>query len=497
MKNKNKPTRLYIWSIQALAVLIISILPKVTTASLVQGKITLKVSYKQYKIGDSIRLYLNDAFAFDKAGKCFRPKPEDGKSFTFEIPVEDTCGYFSVRVKRKETGPGDMDLITDAFWEQGDSVSIKINRLETKAGLYGRVEYSGKGADKYTLVEKMTKIHMEEMAEPPFFTGNLLLEPLAASDPTHKLRLAFLEQNRDLLSPLSYAILKADLIEDLLSFNLLQVRNYFREHGKKMSTENKTRFVNKFHELFFPVNSCGIEDKYLSNSKDYLNYLNTCFSLNALMIKGDADPELIYKDILKHSTGKYLREKSLLLNFIKSGNSEIVNRLYEDAEQYMLSAKTTKELIEMKMRFGQILPDYTFVDNDGREVRISDFKNKIILIDMWLLGCGGCVLYYKDVLSRIEKESFINKDVVVLSISSDNSVEHWKRGLKAGIYTSDRAKNVYAGKEIGFLHPFWSRYGITKFPTQMLVDRSGKIVNFKTPDLLTFEGVMEEIKKLL
>ncbi len=460
------------------------------------GKIIINLNYRQYKPGDSIRLNMMDVFSYEKSGVTFYPKPNGDKSLRFEIPIKQKSGYFSILTKRTTSGPGDMSIVADQFWELGDSITLTVSHRESNAGIYSNCQFSGRGANKYILMDKMSRIRMEEMDKPVSFTGDLLNGKLPEPDATSKLQFLFLEQNKMKISELSYNVFKAQLLADQLSGIIYNVKNYYEQNIANGDDGSKRAFVKRFKELFYPVNTDGIDDYALAQSRDYIYRLKDLFKLNALIETGSYDPQFTYKTIIDHSSG-YTRDASLLMYFLNAGNNLRMQPLYKDAGRYMLSPENLAMLKALAKRSTAYLDDYTFKDQHGKEIRISDFKNKILLIDLWFWGCGGCELYFKNVLSKFEKESFINKDVVLLSISYDSTIERWKKGLKEGVYSSDKAVNVYAGPALGYKHPLIEHHDIIWFPTQMLVDRSGKIVNFKTEDLKTYDGLMKEVRKLL
>ncbi|HEY8616537.1 TlpA disulfide reductase family protein [Phenylobacterium sp.] len=63
-------------------------------------------------------------------------------------------------------------------------------------------------------------------------------------------------------------------------------------------------------------------------------------------------------------------------------------------------------------------PAATFYDPDGREVRLADFKGKVVVMNVWATWCGPCVIEMPT-LAKLQA-SYAGKPVEVVAISIDN-----------------------------------------------------------------------------
>ena len=61
-------------------------------------------------------------------------------------------------------------------------------------------------------------------------------------------------------------------------------------------------------------------------------------------------------------------------------------------------------------------PDFKLEDLDGREVQLSWYRGRTVLIDFWATWCGPCGVEIPD-LERISKQ-FAKNDMVVLGINA-------------------------------------------------------------------------------
>ncbi len=82
----------------------------------------------------------------------------------------------------------------------------------------------------------------------------------------------------------------------------------------------------------------------------------------------------------------------------------------------------------------QEAPDFTLVNLDGKNVTLSDFRGKIIIVDFWATWCGPCKM---EIPSFIKLQDDYRDDVVVLGISLDQG------GPKAVVPFAEKMKINY------------------------------------------------------
>ncbi|MGN6510817.1 MAG: TlpA family protein disulfide reductase, partial [Chitinophaga sp.] len=118
--------------------------------------------------------------------------------------------------------------------------------------------------------------------------------------------------------------------------------------------------------------------------------------------------------------------------------------------------------------------DFTYPDLKGKQTSLSDFKGKVVLVDVWATWCGPCKGEIPH-LKKLEKEMH-GTDVVFMSVSVDVEKDHQKW------------KDFVASEELGGVQLFasgWSDiakfYNIKGIPRFMVFDKKGNIVSTDAP----------------
>lgn len=155
-------------------------------------------------------------------------------------------------------------------------------------------------------------------------------------------------------------------------------------------------------------------------------------------------------------------KKSILMPFAEGYNKEVEKALKERADEEAKKAEIASGKLDA--------PAFTLPDLNGKKVSLSDFKGKWVVLDFWGSWCGWCVKGFPAL-----KEAYMKygDKIQIIGIDCNESEADWRAGVKK--YELPWI-NVYNGDN----RDLYAAYNITGFPTKVIINPEGKLVDVTT-----------------
>ncbi len=201
----------------------------------------------------------------------------------------------------------------------------------------------------------------------------------------------------------------------------------------------------------------GKHDKAMSTSEECLR-------------KGKSNDKLI-----EHYKAAYVKSR---------GSGEGFEKALEAAKSFAKNEIKSKML---KERINKPAIDFALKGLDGKTVKLSELRGKVVVLDFWATWCGPCVASFPS-LQKVYDKYKEHPNVVILAI---NTWENKKGAEREELVRSFIEKNKYTFPVL-FDEGFVEKYGVEGIPTKFIIDQKG-MIQFKD---IGFGGAQEMIDKM-
>ena len=130
------------------------------------------------------------------------------------------------------------------------------------------------------------------------------------------------------------------------------------------------------------------------------------------------------------------------------------------------------------------MPNDTFINIQGNQKKIADYKGKPLVINFWYLHCPPCI---NEIPSFNELTKKYGDKINVLAISQDKKID-----VQAFL-----TKNIFKAEIVSDAEKFIDKYNLgSGYPFTLLLNKEGKIIFVKSEGGETPESQMDLYREL-
>lgn len=148
----------------------------------------------------------------------------------------------------------------------------------------------------------------------------------------------------------------------------------------------------------------------------------------------------------------------------------LFNGLSEQIKNTASGKEFAQKIAKLKqVAVGAVSPDFAQSNPDNKTVKLSDFKDKYLLIDFWASWCGPCRRENPNVVAAYNR--FKDKNFTILGVSLDKDKEAWLKAVE-----KDQLNWAQVSDIKGWDNEVAQLYAVQSIPANFLIDPNGKII---------------------
>lgn len=453
--------------------LIISILLSITSYGQIKTKVTGYIpSLNEYT--SDVELNVFYPLVIGKGRKIdYKTKTKKG-NFEFELELSEPVQFGGKINEKVFLFPGTYAVLINP----GDSIHIEIPN-EKKLGILD-LNFSGVGAEKINFQKKIVEKKISLYKTDPSYNSQSIEYRFKSADEKLNAIDSICRIYEKILAKNDINLIRANEYETVLDM---------LTHTAVKSTSDSVHslfneFIVKKNRVLPFLSGSNIYSNGLTVIRDYvllLEYRNPITHGGGEIIQ--SDPILYCNLIIKHLSKypiamEYLLSSAAINVFTReqdSKNSRMIYQLYSETvnhdSPFYSKVRDNYQIVMSRLKKGMPFYPFSLPDTTGRTFTLSDFKGKVVILDFWFNGCGGCRVL-APVMEELEKD-YQGKNIQFISVSIDSDKKWWLAGI--GKYCSRNSLQLFT-EGLETKHPLVKYLNPSGYPFLIAIDKMGNLI---------------------
>ena len=257
-----------------------------------------------------------------------------------------------------------------------------------------------------------------------------------------------------------------------------------QEHYKTLAKQGNDLFITKVIR-FYTTDETTTQENYITKEQlrdpemwrgsMIFQKLNMFFQ--QYFQPGDVAGQLAAANNLVEQTAPKSPEREMLYESLVNAlvyrdqnlAAKVAQRYQQDFPESEKAQRMLAALPKAPPSVGDIAPDINLETPEGKKLKLSDLRGKVVLLDFWASWCGPCRRENPNVVQAYQQ--FKDKGFTVYSVSLDNNRDKWLQAIKQDNMTWHHVSDLKGWQSAG-----GALYGVTGIPATYLIDKKGVII---------------------
>ncbi|MBC7846393.1 MAG: AhpC/TSA family protein [Flavobacterium sp.] len=159
--------------------------------------------------------------------------------------------------------------------------------------------------------------------------------------------------------------------------------------------------------------------------------------------------------------------------FGKEKSMELFSNMSKENQQSEYGKKIAGLLLDLNdlkpVEIGEKYRDFSMLNQNGIEKKLSDFKGKLVLLEFWASWCMPCRQENPNLVNTYNK--FKNNGFEIFAVSLDDNKENWLKAIQKDGLNWEHVSDLKGRNNKAAL-----LYHINMIPENILIDKNGLIV---------------------